>query len=195
MLAIATATGESCILFNLKLKIMAQYCDDPVPVFQADLCANDPGRVIAVAFIRTDATITDYTSVDEWNADITAGLITVIKNTKGSKEKSGANTIDGFGREQNRTVGRDFTLAYSHPDVIDNIDFYDALNFNSSFTTAFYTQSGHVFVEDVAIANIDADYVITDAINDIMVWDVAVSWSSKTMPQAFVAPGSVFEIS
>ena len=72
------------------------YCGTDLPSFTSDPCANLQGRITAVAYIREDATITDYTDVDQWNTDITSGVITVIKNVRGSKAKSSPNEINGI---------------------------------------------------------------------------------------------------
>jgi len=173
---------------------MSLYCDTPLPAYAEDICANEEGRIIAVAYLRSDATITDYTSAAEWNADIAAGRTVIIKNVRGEKPKSSANSIDGFGRQKSRTVGRDFTTSYQHPDVVGNEDFYNVLNYDSSHRFAFYTQGGKVWVVEDAIADVDADFNVPMGLNDIIVFEVAVSWSTQPMPIAYNAPASVFEI-
>ena len=173
---------------------MSLYCDDLVPAYQEDLCESEAGRIIAVAYLRTDAEIADYTSAAEWAADVLAGRAAVIRNVRGEKPKSAPTEIDGFGREDVRTTGRKFTATYESPDVLENVDYYNAMNFNSSYRFAYYTQSGHIWVVEDAIANVDADYVITNGIDSIITWSVEVKWSSKDMALPYTAPASIFEI-
>lgn len=173
---------------------MSLYCEDPVPIYEEDLCESEPGRIIAVAYLRTDATITDYTSAAQWAADVAAGRAAVIRNVRGEKPKSSQTEVDGFGREDVRTTGRKHNIVYESPDVIDNVDYYNAMNFNSSYRVAYYTQSGHVWVVEEAIANVDADYVILSAIDSDILWNVEVKWSSKALALPYVAPASIFEI-
>src|SRR5438552_2448705 len=105
---------------------MSLYCTDPVPAFVQDLCANEPTRVIAVAYIRSDnATLSGYTTAAEWIAGVANGTITIIKNVRGDKPKGSPVTKDGFGLQKTYTVGKEFTLNYEHPDVVGNEGYYD----------------------------------------------------------------------
>lgn len=171
---------------------MSLYCSDAVPAFAPDVCANEQSRIVAVAYIREDSILADYTSAAEWNAAIAAGTVIVIKNVRGEKPKSTATIIDGFGLQQQRAVGREFALTYEHPDVIGNEDFYNALNYNNSYAIAYYTAGGKVFVVTGAQVLVNADHVITMSLNDSIIFNVEVTWSYPDMPIAYTAPASVF---
>lgn len=171
------------------------YCDTPVPAFAEDICANEEGRIIAVALLRVDHAITTPTSKAQWDAGVADGTVIIIKNVKGSKPKASPITVEGFGRQKTRTVGYDRTAQYMHPDVVGNEDFYNALNFNSSYTWAFYTSGGKIWFppSDDPVVNIDADYDVPEGLDTTIIWDVAVGWSSQEMHTAYDAPSGVFE--
>lgn len=173
---------------------MAIYCNDPVPGYVADICANDPTRIIAVAYIREDnATLNGYTSANEWINGVANGTIHVITNVRGEKPKGSPITKDGFGKQKTYNTGRDFSITYEHPDVVGNEDFYNAMNYQNSWRIAFYTSGGKLFVSENVAVNIDADYVIAPTLDDVIIWNVAVTWSAQAMPVAYNGPASVFE--
>lgn len=172
------------------------YCSTPVPPYVPDACANEPGRVVAVAFIRTDFDFTDPTDPAEWTAGIAADQIIVINETRGEKPKASQTTIDGFGLQRTRTVGYERTLTYQHADVVGNEDFYDGMNFSQNYRMAYVTPGedglGVLWLGYAAIANVDADNVTPPEIDSIIHWDVAVSWSDNKMHKAYDAPTGIF---
>lgn len=172
------------------------YCSDPVPPYVPDACANEPGRVVAIAYIRTDFEFTNPEDETEWNTGIAAGQIIVINNTRGEKPKASPTTIDGFGLQRTRTVGYERTLTYQHSDVRGNEDFYDALNFSQNYRLAYVTPGedslGVLWLTYAAVANVDADNVTPPEIDSIVHWDVAVSWSENKMAKSYTAPTGIF---
>lgn len=172
---------------------MSLYCNDPVPDIVQDFCANEKSRVTAIALIRTDnTTLSGYTTAAEWNNGVSNGSIIIIKNVRGDKPKSTATKLPGFGLQKEFTSGRDFSLNYAHPDVIGNEDFYDALNFNNSYKVAFHTAGGKIWIAGDGVANIDADFVVPEDLNNIIVWNSTLTWTNQTMPKAYTAPAGVF---
>ena len=175
---------------------MSLYCDIPLPAFVEDICANEEGRIIAVAYLRSDHAVTDPTNSGQWNTGIGDGTVVVIKNVRGDKPKSSPVQIDGFGRQKNRTVGYERSLNYQHPDVIDNENFYNILNFDSSHQIAYFTQGGKIWMPpstEAPIANVDADTVVEGGLDTSIIFDVAVTWSAQDMHTAYTAPADIFE--
>jgi hypothetical protein len=174
---------------------MSLYCDDPVPAYVEDLCAKEQSRVTAIALIRTDnTTLSTYTSSSEWTNGVSDGTIIIIKNVRGDKPKSSRISTAGFGLQKEFSVGRDFTLNYSHPDVVGNEDFYNALNYNNSYQLAYHTAGGKIWIAGDAVVNIDADHVVVEDLNNIIVWNNTVTWSAQDIPVAYTAPAGVFDV-
>lgn len=174
---------------------MSLYCDDPVPAFAQDLCAKEQSRVTAVAFIRTDnTTLSTYTNATEWTNGESDGTIIIIKNVRGDKPKSSAIKQPGFGLQKEFSVGRDHTLNYSHPDVVGNEDFYNAMNYNNSYQLAYHTAGGKVWICGDAVVNVDSDHVVVEDLNNIITQNVTVTWSHQDIPVAYTAPAGVFDV-
>lgn len=174
---------------------MSLYCDDPVPAYVEDLCAKEQSRITAIALIRTDnTTLSTYTAASEWNNGVSDGTIIIIKNVRGDKPKSSAIKIPGFGLQKEFSVGRDFTLNYSHPDVVGNEDFYNALNYNNSYMIAYHTAGGKIWIAGDPVVNIDSDHVVVEDLNNIIIWNVTATWSGQDVPVAYTAPAGVFTV-
>lgn len=172
---------------------MSLYCDDVMPAFVPDLCAKEQSRIVAVALIRTDnTTLATYTSGAEWTAGLANSTIIIIKNVRGDKPKSSVIKVPGFGLQKEFSVGRDFTLNFSHPDVIENEDFYNVLNYNNSYTVAYYTAGGKVWITGTGVANFDSDHVVVEDLNNIITQMVSVTWTEQDIPKAYTAPAGIF---
>jgi len=169
------------------------YCDDPLPAYTENLCAIYESRVIAVAFIRNDATITDYTDAAQWTAAIAAGQAVVIRNIRGSKAKGTAVKSPGFGRTKEKITGRDYVLNFFDPAVCENIDFYNALNKDKAHRVAYYTQATKLFVEESNTCLVDADTDITEELSDQTTINAEVTWSNIDLQQCYDGPASIFE--
>lgn len=172
------------------------YCNEPVPAFEANICASEEGRIIAIAYLRSDHAITNPESKSEWDAAIADGTAIVIRNVKGSKPVASPITQDGYGRQKTKTIAYDRSLAYQHPDVIGNEDFYDVLNFDNGHSVAYYTAGRKIWMpptDEAPIADINADPSIEDPIDSTIFFEVAVGWASKKMNKAYDAPSGVFE--
>lgn len=180
---------------------MSLYCNIPLPDFEQDICANEPGRIISIALVRSDAGITDPTVKAQWNSAIAAGSVVIIKNVRGTKPKSSPVEIDSFGRQQTRTVSRDFTAQFFHPDIVSNEDFWNVANYDNAHSFWYYTQGKRIWrpaplSEDndaLPVVNINADSIVEEGLNTSIIGDVEVSWSSKFIPVSFAAPNDIFE--
>jgi hypothetical protein len=172
------------------------YCNEPIPAFEQDICANEEGRIIAIAYLREDHAIANPAAKADWDAAIANGTAIVIQNVRGSKPVGSPVTADGFGRQKTKTTSYDRSLAYQHPDVIGNEDFYNTLNFDNSHLVAYYTAGRKIWMPpttEAPIADINADPAIEDPIDSTIVFDVQVGWAAKNMHTAYDAPSGIFE--
>tara|TARA_R110002096_G_scaffold60958_1_gene151770 strand:+ start:909 stop:1436 length:528 start_codon:yes stop_codon:yes gene_type:complete len=175
---------------------MSLYCDIPIPAYAQNVCANEEGRIIAIAYLRVDHAITDPTVKAQWTAAIADGTAIVIQNVRGEKPVGSPVTGDGFGRQKVKTISYDRTLTYSHPDVIGNEDFYNVLNFDNSHEIVYYTAGKKVWmppVDEAPVVNVDADPAIEAGLDSAITFEVATSWASQKMHDAYDAPTGIFE--
>ena len=73
------------------------YCNTPLPTYVEDLCANEPGRIIAIALMGSDHTVTDPTDQSQWTSNIADGKVVIIKGVRGDRPKSTPVTSEGWG--------------------------------------------------------------------------------------------------
>lgn len=169
------------------------YCDDPVPAFSPDFCAKEQARIVAVAFIRSDnTTLSTYTAAAEWTDGVADGTIIIIKNVRGSKPKSSAIKQPGFGLQKEFSTGRDFSLTFAQPDVVGNEDFWNAMNYNNSYSVAYYTAGGKVWITGDAVVNVDSDHEVVEDLTGIITQGTLLTWSTQDIPVAYTAPAGVF---
>ena len=184
---------------------MSLYCDIPLPAFAPDICANEEGRIIAIAAVRSDSALALDTTTSGnvenasfWTSAIANSQAVVIQNVRGSKPKSSDVTVDGFGRQQTRSVSRDFTAEVMGPDIVGNEDFFNVLNYDNSHSFWFYTQGGKIWRpagigEVCPTANWNADSVVEEGLNSFIMYSLEVAWSGTDIPVAFTAPTGIFE--
>lgn len=161
------------------------YCSTPLIDYDQDVCANEPGRIIAIAAIRTDAYATisaDITTASTWQTQIDAGKIKVIKNVRGDKPKSADVPIDGFGRQASKSINRDHTSNITFADIIGNEDFWNILNYDSGHHYFYYTQGQRIWDTGNNVANWDGDSVVEEGLNTIVVGQATMTWSNQDVP-------------
>lgn len=174
---------------------MALYCSTPFE-YERDLCATEPGRIIAVAAVRTDAgVLSDPTTLATWNTDVTNGRVIIINPVSGAKPKSTAVNVEGIGRVSQKLVNRDHTASYTHFDIVGNEDFYNGLNNSVDHYFWFYTAGQKLFTTS-AVGNWDGDFEILEGLNTVIQWRVDVGWSERNIPIGYDASGliSLFEV-
>lgn len=161
------------------------YCGDPLLDYEQDVCAKEPGRVIGIAAIRTDALAIIKASITDasvWQSQITNGKIKIIKNVSGEKPRSADVSIDGFGRQATKSINRDHTLNFSFADIVGNEDFWNVLNYDGGHHCFYYTAGQRVWDTGDNIANWDGDSVVEKALNTIITGDAIVTWSDQDIP-------------
>jgi len=173
---------------------MSLYCGvNPEYVFDPCAVENaEPGRIIAVAAVRSDSAVrNDQTTLATWEAAVIAGTVIVIPNVSGEKPKSEDVKVDGVGLSQSISVGRNFTAAYMHYDVVGNENFYNNINYSKDFSFWYFTSGDTLWDTGEYIADWDGDFVITNVLASVIQWDVAIAWSGRLVATAYNAAGLV----
>lgn len=173
----------------------ALYCETELPAFDQDICHNEPSRIIAVAYLRTDHGISNFENAGQWQSAIDAGKVVVIKSVSGEEAEQSPKKIDGFGREKSRTTALAQTVNYEHnfSGSPAQTNFYNALNYASDRYFAYYTAGKKLFVVSDATVDVNARRSIPKTLDDIIKWMVTVEWDSQVMPVEMVGPESIFE--
>jgi len=90
-------------------------CEE-LPPFDCRPCGfQEGGRIRQVFGLEKSYPLTDPSDPLQWVAAIEAGRAFFIPETNGTVNSGEKQTAAGFGNQNERTVGRDFTATYMHP--------------------------------------------------------------------------------
>lgn len=149
-----------------------------------DCTADEPNRIVHVAFVRKGATVNETES----------GLITsllaleltcdayIVRNVNGTMAEASYQTGKGFGKQINRVLSGTHSITITDPDIINNIkDFWNpsianAQNYNMYFFTSSY---GWAVKKPLSISPSAA---ITDDITTFIEGNIKIDWSDKGLP-------------
>jgi hypothetical protein len=168
-------------------------CNDP-GVLVYNPCVKELGRIRAFFYIRSSYTFADPTDPAEWTSAIASGDVILVQNTRGNKDKSGRIGAPGFGNQKEITVTRDFTINYMHREVIEdtNIDFYNDMNYSDGYYCGFVTQTKLWVYEAENIVTVDADIVVEEGIDTMVLFNVAVTFIADNLALPYEIPAGIF---
>ena len=142
----------------------------------------------AIALIDTCYEFADLNDPLEWNAEITAGRIRVIKNIGASLPAGSAVTIDdptcGGSTLKLKT---DFTLSLVDRSIsVDNDNFYNNVDGRTFKLALFYCNENEIRFVDLP-ANIQINGIVSEGQGEgVQVYNVTITWSApnkQTIPQ------------
>lgn len=182
------------------------FCDTTIPDYVQANCGIETGGIPFVAVVALEeyeddadlsATLENATW---WTDNITGSPSTafVVLNTRGSKAAGTPTEEEGFGFNAIINNGVDREIPFEAIGVVDNIDFWSAVNKTPS----------HVFIYGTTTKDADGDYVAFIANNASINTDVVIDQSIKsririggtakystdgTLDRAFSFPASVIQ--
>jgi hypothetical protein len=155
------------------------------------------GGISAVAIIDTDAAITDFTNATQWQAAITAGTVSIIKNIKATLPKAAA--VEGENAlacgSQNMLDGFDGTFTWKDFNVnADNDAFYGVLNTKRSYFALYYCNEQEIRIVD-QLTNFAVPWATAPEGNrDKQMYDATATWFAPAdwAPSLVTAPTGIF---
>lgn len=167
-------------------------CDAEIP---DHLCANcddiEHGRIRSIAFIKKSFHFHDITNPVEWTAAINAKNVIIIPDVNGTFDGGAEQEADGYGDQQTKLVGYNFTLNFKDPNYKQNAAFYNAIKNSRNYTIAYRTET-QIHPSLVAVEIIPKNPVTANTTDEV-VWDVTVKWSTGDVPEPFDAPLGTFQ--
>lgn len=158
--------------------------------YYCNSCSDtEQGRITGVAWVRKGYTFTDITDLQEWKDVICSNLAVVIAETRGTSDGGAAVEGVGYGRQENRVTGRNFTVSYSHLWGCENQPFYDELNYRNNYE--FYYATENYIFRSVNPAFSFAKVAVEESTQSELRFDVDVKWSHRNLPACYLAPGVV----
>jgi hypothetical protein len=166
-------------------------CDVAVPDHYCNPCdVIEHGRVRSVAFIAKDFVFTDPTDPTEWEAGIADKKIIVIPDVNGSFDGGAPVENAGYGDQQTKLVGYNFSLTFRDPNYKNNADFYNALKLSRNYRFGYRTET-QVHLTENTVTVVPKNPVGEDLTSEV-VWDVEVKWSEGDLPTPNDTPPGIF---
>jgi hypothetical protein len=166
-------------------------CDAEIPDHQCSNCDDiEHGRVRSIAYIHNDFTFTDPTNPLQWQAGILEKKIIIIPDVNVTFDGGAETTGDGYGDQQTKLLGYNFTLEYKDPSYKNNANFYNEIKKSRNFYIAYRTET-QVHFSDVTVQVIPTNPVTANTTDEV-VWDVKVQWSNGDVPTPYDAPAGTF---
>lgn len=156
------------------------------------------GGISDAALLDCDHTITDWTSEAEWQTNIDAGKVGLIKNIRGSIPEpspvEGENPNGCGAATQIDTYDR--TAMYKDYNVTaSNIDMYNQLNRQKKqlvLRQKCQTGGGKIWVIDTA-AVYNAIQGVNENNREKLMFTVTASWTEFDMPMFYDEPTGIFD--
>ena len=173
-------------------------CLSDLPAYGENICGiNKIPGISAVAVIDKDHGFTDFTDAAQWNAQIAAGNVTIIKEIKGFYSQ--ANPVTAANPRargaSNVLMKLEHTLNIEDPNVGDvNDTFYETINGRETYVAWYNFEEGEIRVVLVPVTW--TALPATDDINaDFQKYIVNAQWRSapNVFPELYTAPAGIFE--
>lgn len=166
-------------------------CDTAVPPHHCDPCAPiEHGRVRSVAFIKQSFEFTDPTDPNEWTTGIENGDIVVIPEVLGSFDGGAPVEAPGYGDQETKITGYNFSLLFKDPNYLENADFYNAIKRSRNYKIAYRTETQtHISTNTVTVLPKNP---VAEELTSEVVWDVEVKFSQGDLPEPFNTPAGTF---
>lgn len=163
-----------------------------IPAYSCTPC-NRPelGRVRSIAIVSSSFVFLDHSNSTEWDAGILSGDIEVIWETQGSFDGGVIQELPGFGDRAFSNGGITFTLTYKDPNLIKNVDFYNATKNVSDKRIIFRTET-QIWDSGVPVTFQPKIDVQDDLLSQVLM-AVTVKWQSQNLPVNYDTPSGIFD--
>lgn len=167
-------------------------CEDIIPDHICDNCGDiELGGIRSVGYLRNTAAISDPSDPTEWEALFAAGDLILIPETKGTFDGGSPVFAPGYGDQQQRLVGYNFTLTYQDPNYKQNCDFYNAMKFSRGWKFVYRTET-QIHIVDYTVQATPTNPVEEDKTTEVT-WNVSVTWTGKNNPCPYDVPPGLFD--
>lgn len=184
------------------------FCVTSQPEHVQQECGSELGGIVAMAFLLPSVDVdiesleTYLEDPDWWNArldDDSPQSAFIVLNTRGSKAAGTPTEEEGFGLVPTERTGSDHELQFEVPGVMENRDFWAAINqrrnWKMCYLTAGKDQDGNYEAFYVTNVSVFADDVIEQSIKSRKRYSGSAKWSTAMKPAVpFLAPASIFQL-
>ena len=180
------------------------FCLISVPDYIQQGCGSEKGGIVALGFIAPSVEIDedDLSATLEnaawWTGDINTSPSTrhVVLNTRGTKAAGTTVEEDGYGLNLVERTGDDKELTFEALGVIDNRDFWAAMNkrrgWGFVYVTSGQNDDGDYNAFYAPNVSVYADEAIDQPINSRIRWSGSAKWTTDLTPsKPFAFPADV----
>lgn len=168
-------------------------CAQTSPGYNVNCCPIKEGaRVRHVAWIK-DTLPSDFDPTDEdaWTAQILAGNVIVISNTRGSTDGGTWSESDGFGDTVTEIEQFTEVVTYTDRNFLGNEANYNALARSKNQRVAFFS-ANRGWISDTPATWKPKRPINGDAKQSIY-GEIEVTYTQDNMPESFIYPQSIFQ--
>lgn len=163
------------------------------PVCDPCLDEIEHGRVRGVALVHKNYVASlkaDPDNATLWTDGITDKSIYIIPETQGTFDGGSPVEVPGYGDQQSKIVGFNYSAAFKDPSFKNNTAFYNSIKNSGNFHFAWRTEN-LTRLSNKPVVLIPKSPVAEDLSSEV-VWDVEVKWFEKDQPVPFDTPAGVF---
>lgn len=163
-----------------------------VPQYLCSPCGTrEYARIRSVAIYKKSSPFTNISSASEWTTKIAAGNARILWQVTGSLSNVTVEQLAGFGDVEFENGSTSWEAVIRDPNVVDNVDFYDALKLTSEWVLVYRTSSK---IWDTGEAcSISSKPVISDNLKDVVVYESTYKWVNSSSPVPYNTPTTIFE--
>lgn len=166
-------------------------CDSEIPDHQCSNCDDtEHGRIRSVAFIKKSFQFLDPTNPVEWHTGIANKDIIIIPDVNGTFDGGSETEGDGYGDQQTKLLGYNFTATYKDPSYKLNAKFYNEIKRSRNYYFGYRTETQIHLVLPVVQAI--PKNPVTANTTDEVTWEVTVKWADEDLPIPYDAPANTF---
>lgn len=166
-------------------------CDAEIP---DHLCSNCPdiehGRIRSAGYIKKSFEFADPSNPNEWRTGILNKDIIIIPAVNGTFDGGSEQEGDGYGDQQTKLLGYNFTSTYKDPNYKQNAQFYNEIKKSQNYRY-FYRTETQVHITEEAVQAIPKNPVTANTTDEVT-WEVTVKWSSGDLPIPYDMPDGTF---
>lgn len=173
---------------------MSTYACAILPDYVNDGCGgSETARVRSIAFVKRTSTITDPSSVSQWQALESSKNARIIREIRGSYDGGVAVESAGFGAVPVRIQNMNHTLTVTDPTPTENNDFWNEMKRQASDYELWLLTENHV-LRTYGVPSVAPSTPITDDISQEIYMVVTIKWQYEDTPKWYAKPSTYLDI-
>lgn len=173
------------------MSIFYASCSEDILNHVCDPCDEGEGDGVRHVFYYKDGSFAAAPTKTEFEQGVESGDVIVISDTRGTFDGGTPTYGKGYGDRISSYESSTYKVTYSDRNYVRNRAFYNGLQSQTSWNFGWKSETQiHLSEKKVTAYGKDPH---TDDITKKVVWEVEVTWASKTKPLIYDSPDGIFE--